>query len=401
MWTGAGSLPNVALVSDTVSPAAVHDRLAAMVPALAEQAAEADAGRHITVEAAKMIREAGAHRLLQPARYGGAEASVVEHVRATATAAEGCVAAGWCVGLWSVHNWMLGHFEPATQDLVWADPAAMISGSIVPKTPFPDDGPDHILIQGRFGFASGTDHADWVLIGGLVNRDGERTPAMAVVERDRVAVDQDSWNVTGLRGSGSKDLVVAEPIRVGRDRLFFTGDSLLRTAPGQRWNPGWLYQAPFHTIGLLALAPPALGAARAALARFVERMEGHRLFIVRRSQRDDPAARLRVAEASAEIDAAERALLSAAERCDAAGRAEGRDPLNEVTIARDSAFAVRLCATAVDRLFEAAGGSALDQSEPLQRLWRDVHAVRSHAVLTWDAAATQYSDVLLGRSARD
>lgn len=127
-------------------------------------------------------------------------------------------------------------------------------------------------------------------------------------------------------------------------------------------------------------------------------MEGHRLFLVRRSQRDDPAARLRVAEASAEIDAAERALISAAERCDAAGRAEGRDPLNEVTVARDSAFAVRLCATAVDRLFEAAGGSALDQAEPLQRLWRDVHAVRSHAVLTWDAAATQYSDVLLSRS---
>ncbi len=380
-----------------VSPAAVHANLAALVPFLAEQAADADAGRRITAEAAAAIREAGAHRLLQPARYGGAEASVVEHVRAAATAAEGCVAAGWCVGLWSVHNWMLGHFEPATQDLVWSDPTSMTSGSIVPRALFPDDGPDHILIQGRFGFASGADHADWLLIGGLVTRDGKPAPAMAVVERDGVVVDQGSWNVAGLRGSGSKDLVVADPIRVGRDRLFFTEDSPRRAAPGQRWNPGWLYQAPFHTIGLLALAPPALGAARAMLARFIERMDDHRLVLLRRSQRDDPAARLRVAEAAAEIDAAERALISAAERCDAAGRAEGRDPLNEATIARDSAFAVRLCATAVDRLFEAAGGSALDQAEPLQRLWRDVHAIRSHAVLTWDAAATLYSDTLLRR----
>ena len=121
------------------------------------------------------------------------------------------------------------------------------------------------------------------------------------------------------------------------------------------------------------------------------------MLVRKASQRDDPAARLRVVESAADIDSAERTLLATAELCDELGRIEGRDRLAEVTVARDSAYAVRQCAEAIDRLFEATGGSALARSEPLQRIWRDAHAVRAHAVLTWDAAAIQYGDVLLGR----
>ncbi len=122
----------------------------------------------------------------------------------------------------------------------------------------------------------------------------------------------------------------------------------------------------------------------------------HHLVLRRVQQRNDYPARMRVAEAAAAIDSAERTMLAAADLCDATGRASERDRLAEATIARDSAFAVRQCARAVDLLYEAAGGSALDRREPLQRIWRDVHAVRSHAVLTWDAAGANYADALLG-----
>lgn len=189
-----------------VNPAAVLAAVTRLLPALAEAAEDADRHRSLSPSSALALRRAGAHRLLQPAAYGGAESSVSEHVRVAAKAGEGCVAAGWCVGLWGVHNWMMAHFGTEAPEAAWADPSNLISGSIVPREPFPDDGADHILVQGRFGFASGSDHADWLLIGGKVSRGGgEPVPAMAVVPRATVHIDQDSWDVVALRGSGSKD----------------------------------------------------------------------------------------------------------------------------------------------------------------------------------------------------
>ncbi|MEZ5261835.1 MAG: acyl-CoA dehydrogenase family protein [Acidimicrobiales bacterium] len=124
-----------------LDPAVVHAGIEALLPRIAEGAAAADRNRRVDDEAARPACDAGAHRFLQPAAYGGAESSVVDHVRAVARVAEGCAAAGWCLAVWSVHNWMLAHYDAATQAEVWgADPTAVISGSIVPKTPFPDDG---------------------------------------------------------------------------------------------------------------------------------------------------------------------------------------------------------------------------------------------------------------------
>ena len=382
---------------DGTRAGAVHAGIAALQPMLAAGAADADRNRRVNDDVAHALRDLGAHRLLQPAAYGGAEASVGDHVRAVAAVSEGCVAAGWCLAVWSVHNWMLAHFDAHAQAAVWgADPAAMVSGSIVPKAPFRADGDEHVLVDGRFGFTSGVDHADWVLLGGVVEREGSRAGAMVVVPRADVTVDHDSWRVMGLRGTGSKDVAVERPVRVARRDVFFPEDSYEGRARGQLVHIGPVFRAPFRGVGILVLAPPALGAARAALARFVERLDVHAMVMARSSQRADAAARLRVAESAADIDAAERTLYAAAESCDAMGRAGERDPLREATVARDAAYAVRLCARAVDRLFEAAGGSALAESEPLQRLWRDVNGARMHAVLTWDGAANAYADALLG-----
>ena len=375
----------------------VHAGIAALVPALAAGAAEADRNRCVNRDLALALRHLGAHRLLQPAVYGGAEATVVDHVRAVAAVAEGCVAAGWCLAVWSVHNWMLAHFDADTQAAVWGhDSAAMVSGSIAPKTPFRDDGDEHLLVEGRFGFTSGVDHADWVLVGGNVERDGRRTGAMIVAPRAQVEVDQSSWQVMALRGTGSKDLVIDPPLRIARRAAFFPDDSYAHAAPGQAVNTAPLYRAPYRGVAILVLAPPALGAAKAALARFLERLDGHSMMMARATQRLDAAARLRVVESAADIDAAERTLHAAAEVCDELGRCGAPDALREAAVARDAAYAVRLCARAVDRLFEAAGGSALAETEPLQRLWRDVHGARMHAVLTWDGVASVYADLLLG-----
>ena len=365
-------------------------------PGWSARSADGERQRSVPIETATEILALGAHRLLQPRAFGGAQGTVRDHVEVVAATAEACTSAGWCLAVWSVHNWMAAQLDPQGQAEVWSDPAAAISASIVPRVKFTASEAG-VEITGRFPFGSGADHAAWFGIGGLIELEGVVEPLIAFVPRSAVTIDQASWFVMGLSGTGSKDLVVAAPVVVPWQRVLRMRQVNGRQAAGQVAPAAALYRAPFRPVATLVLAPPALGAARAALARFVARLDGHALpFAGKSSQRQDAAARLRVAESSAQIDAAALVLGFAADECERLGKSAAAEPVAEARVGRDAAYAVRLCAQAVDRLYEAAGGSALAQSEPLQRHWRDVMAVRAHAVLTWDAAATTFADAYLG-----
>ncbi len=146
------------------------------------------------------------------------------------------------------------------------------------------------------------------------------------------------------------------------------------------------------------LAAPVIGAAKAAVRRFRERLDGHFLVAIANTQRNDPAAGYRLAESTAEIQAAELLLYDAAVRLDRLGGSEEVDALVNASIIRDCGWAVRALATAVDRLYEASGANAMRPDEPMQRLWRDVNAARSHAILTWDHAANIYGKASLNNA---
>lgn len=382
-------------MSAIAATADIVAELRAQAPVFAARSAAADARRSAPSETVALLQELGAHRLLQPRAFDGAERGVSDHCQVIAALSEGCMATGWCAAVWSAHNWMLALLEPRAQTEVWAAPEIRISASITPRQRFQTT-PDGVLVAGRFPFGSGADHAGGFAVGGIIDVNGETEAIIAPVPSAAVSIDHASWQVMGLRGTGSKDLVVSNPTLVPWHQVLRMSEVGRGAAPGQI-RGGALYRAPFRCVAALVLAPPALGAARAAVNRFIARLDHHPMpMIGLGSQRHDPAARLRLAESEAEIDAAEVVMLRAADTCDALGRAGHSDPLAEARVLRDTAFCVRLCASAVDRLFEAAGGSALGEQEPLQRLWRDVMAARSHIVLTWDAAAHTYAHARLG-----
>src|SRR5439155_7023905 len=112
---------------------------------------------------------------------------------------------------------------------------------------------------------------------------------------------------------------------------------------------------------------------------------------------DSVAIQLRLAEAAAEVDAAR--LLhrhSIREILDKAARDEGFTELERACYRRDKTYACRLCVQAVNRLFEASGGHALFEGEPIQRMHRDAHGASHQGALSWDTAAEQYGRVALG-----
>ncbi len=364
-------------------------------PAWAARSADADVTGALAPETADEIRDLGAHRTMQPADFGGAQDSIETHMRVVAAVGEYCMAASWCTAVWSAHNWMASLFPEQGQREFWDDPSHLISASIVAKNPLVVDG-DDVLVEGRFSFASGCDHAHWLGVGGIAEFHGEAPqPVICLFPASEADIDHGSWNVAGLRGTGSKDIVIDHPLRVPSHRVLVTSMAMAGNAPGQRDRTTTLYRAPFRATAAIVLAAPAIGAAKAALRRFQERLDTHVIVARQSSQRGDPAAVLRLAESAADTNAAEVVLLEAARRLDRLSSQEAPDPVEVASIGRDTSYGVRLAAKAVDRLYEASGGSALTVDEPMQRLWRDVNAARSHAILTWDAAAMAYGNALL------
>ena len=371
----------------------VIDGLHSVGPSWEKKSALADEVGCIDADNAADIRTIGAARLLQPTDFGGAQSTIENHMRAVAVAGEYCMATSWCLAVWSAHGWMLAQMPIEGQHEIWADPTNLVSASIVPKTQFRQEG-DDVIVSGRFGFGSGCDHAPWLSVGGFLPGE-EVTPVICALPAEDVIIDHKSWDVIGLRGTGSKDLVIADEVAVPSHRVLRVTETMTRRAPGQLHYGGPLYTCPWRTTAILVLAAPVIGAAKAAVRRFQERLDDHFLVALGDVQRNDPAAGYRLAESTAEIHAAELLLYDAAARLDQLGAVENVDPVLNASIIRDCGFGVKTLANAVDRLYEASGANAMRADEPIQRLWRDVNAARSHAILTWDHAANMYSRALL------
>ena len=378
---------------EVVNLESVVDGLHSVGPAWEKKSALADEAGCIDPENAADIKAIGAARLLQPTDFGGAQSSIEDHMRAVAVAGEYCMATSWCLAVWSAHGWMLAQMPTEGRQEIWSDPTNLISASIVPKTQFRQEGTD-VIVSGRFGFGSGCDHAPWLSVGGLLPGD-QPTPVICALPAEDVIIDHNSWNVVGLRGTGSKDLVVADEVAVPAHRVLHVTETTARQAPGQLHYGGPLYTCPWRTTAILVLAVPVIGAAKAAVRRFQERIDDHFLVALASVQRNDPAAGYRLAESTAEIQAAELLIYDAAARLDHLGGVDEVDPVLNASIIRDCGWGVRALANAVDRLYEASGANAMRADEPIQRLWRDVNAARSHAILTWDHAANMYSRALL------
>jgi 3-hydroxy-9,10-secoandrosta-1,3,5(10)-triene-9,17-dione monooxygenase len=202
----------------------------------------------------------------------------------------------------------------------------------------------------------------------------------------------DTWFASGMRATGSKDLLVDE-VFVPAHRAMDPGQAGDRDTTGWDLHQRLSYRVPLRCWTGWDLAAPLIGIGQGAVDEFAARV--HRLAGPGRAV--DGVVALRLAEAAAEVDAA-RAIhrSSAREILDKAARGDVFTAIERARYRRDKAFVAKLCVQAVNRLFEASGARAVLDAEPIQRCHRDVHAASHHAALVWDVAAEQF-----GRSALD
>jgi 3-hydroxy-9,10-secoandrosta-1,3,5(10)-triene-9,17-dione monooxygenase len=358
-----------------------------LVPAIRARAAACEALRRLPDETLAEYQKRGLLRALQPARWGGHELSPLTFFAAASAVAAACPSSGWFLSVVGIHNWQLGLFPEQAQEDVWGtDTSVLISSSYAPtgKVERIEGG---FRLSGRWSFSSGCDHCQWAFLGGVAPGDGP-FPDMRtfLVPRSDYKII-DNWHVAGLAGTGSKDVVV-DGAFVPEHRTHRFVDAYMFQNPGQAVNTGVVFRLPFGCLFAFCIAVPALGAARGALDSYRTYMQKKIAAYDGSKVADDPFAQRRLSEAAVEIDAAEAEVRSTWERICALAAAHDTIALDLRARARWSAAnIVQRGVRAVDLLFEASGGRALFLDNPIQRYFRDVHAMRAHALNNPDKAS--------------
>ena len=359
-------------------------RAVELVPVLKERAARTEQLRQIPSESVQDLIASGLIRIGNPERYGGHGIEVDAAFYVGWELGRGCGSTAWCYALWTEHNWWLGHFPEACQEEFFATgPDTLFSSGLNPLGGKAERVSGGFRVSGRWSFSSGCDAATWVMVSCGTSR--EDMTWFLLPRGDCEIVD--TWFASGLRGSGSKDVAV-------RDVFVPAHRAMDPNRAGGLDRTGWelhkrvSYAVPLRTITGWALAAPIVGMAQGVIDEFTSR--SRRGAGPGRSV-ESVALQLRLAEASAEVDAA-RALHrhDIREMLDKAARGDPFTPADRARYLRDKAFVVRLSVQAVNRLFEASGARAVLDAEPIQRLFRDAHTASHHAALGWDVAAEQF-----------
>jgi 3-hydroxy-9,10-secoandrosta-1,3,5(10)-triene-9,17-dione monooxygenase len=356
-------------------------RVRDLLPALRERAPAAEKLRRLPDESFADFQEAGLFRALQPRRYGGYELDPGVFYQAVIEVGTVCGSSAWILGVIGVHNWHLAIFPPQAQEDIWGeDTSIQLSTSLAPTgTVERVDG--GYRLSGRWSFSSGCDFCHWAVLGGIappVAKDQPPDARVFLVPRRDYAID-DNWHVMGLCATGSKDIVVEDAFVPGY-RTHSYLDAFQLNHPGAAINDAPLYSLPFGLVFANGITAPAIGAALGALDAFSE--QSRKRVNVRDQSRvvEDPFVQYRLAEAAAEIGAARDRLLGNFADMMRLARAGQEIPLTlRARCKWDAGKAIDGSVKAVDRLFEASGGRGIFLGNPIQRAWRDVHAMRAHA----------------------
>ncbi len=366
-----------------------------LAPKLRERAVKAERDREVPQQSVDEYIEAGLIHTLQPKRWGGYEHDhevaldiAVELGRST------CTSSAWVLNYLADHAAILAHFPEEAQHDVWSEnKAACIATSAAP-TGKVTVAPGGYRLDGRWSWCSGLRHSQWIMIGGLIFREGEDHPDMRLFLVPVSEVKQDdTWYCAGLRATGSITSVLDNVFVPEHRTVSF---STLRDAqsPGSKINTNPIYRTPFIAVHSYALLAPALGSARGAYADFVAWTQQRYLTYTQLNIAQHVPVQLKVAEIGAHIDAAE--LL--ARRALATARADytGMTLQTRTLLRRDFTYAMRMLRDAMDELVKISGSSGLMDNNSVQRSWRDVHAISSHVVMNWDVPAENFGRMELG-----
>ncbi len=361
-------------------PVAVARSLA---PIIAAGADEADRERRLPANVAAAMAKAGLHRLSTARVFGGYEADPLTLMRAIEAVSAINGSAGWnlMISLETTGIASGAVSQRAGEEIYIANPETIMAGALRPggKARRTQGG---WRVSGRWPFASGIHNAQWFWGGSLVEdesgepvRDGEglqRQMQVLVPTNDVEIID--TWQVSGLRGSGSHDAAVHD-VFVPEWR---TTDAY--TAPARQLGP--LFHYPIVSRLCLTKVGVATGIARAAIDTFTQLATEKKPFLSQQLLRDRGHAQLAVAEAECLLSAGRAFMFEAVgQMWETVCAGERPSPEMRIRQRLAASYAVDSAVRAVEIVHKSAGATANFLSSPLERQMRDVHVVAAHVTV--------------------
>lgn len=321
--------------------------------------------------------EAGLFRLYLPRRFGGLEVDPITFNRVVQEVARLDGSVGWNLMVGATYGALAAFLSPAAAEQIYSAPDVVLAGTINPSGRAVVV-PGGYRVDGRWSYGSGIQHSRWV-IGNCIVYDGDEPrpgadglPEMRIVILPTAECEiHDTWRVSGLRGTGSHDYSVID--------RFVPDEQTLIAFVAEPYEPGPLYACPFITIFAASVAAPPLGMARGAIDALVELAGSKTPMGSRQRLRDRPSIQADVARAEGLVGGARAFLFERLSALWARLTSGAPVTLNDRALVRLAGTHAAIgAAQAVDLMYNAGGGTAIYESCPLERHFRDVHAATQH-----------------------
>jgi alkylation response protein AidB-like acyl-CoA dehydrogenase len=353
------------------------DKVRALLPEISARAKEIEQARAVPRDLAEKLRAAGVFRRYVPRSHGGDELWPDDGLTVIEEIARADASVAWIAAVGSEGPSFYAYLPPETYDAIYSGGPDVVHTGVINATGRAVREGSGYRFSGRWSFASGSNNADYICVHGVVEGTGGdgRPPEtrLGVVPASKVRID-DVWNVSGLKGTSSNDIVV--------DNLYVP----------QEWtgNPAELPKVPRHPLDQrpifarfgLEFAAVAIGIAQGALDDITDIARNKVPAMSPSKLANDPVAQYQVGSLATDLHMA-RMLVHDVARDDQASVTGGPVESNAALHRRARmARAGAVAASVVEGCYALSGTTGLFESCPLQRRLRDVHAVTQHYLLS-------------------
>ena len=372
------------------------DAVDEILPVLERNKFKGEDLRQIPAESIEAMRDAGVFRSVQARQWGGLEVHPVEYYESLVRIGKACPSSGWVACILGGHTWYTCLYSQRAQEDIWSkNPDARIASSFAPTGKVTREG-DGFRLRGRWKYLSGVDHSEWAILGGIIPDDGTGPEMrMFLVPMTDYKIDQSSWHVEGLQGTGSKDIDVDAFVPDYRTQ---TVEQVYKgIEPGKSVNKSPLFNIPWFTMWSYGLASPATGAALGALQAYVDDNRSRTSALLGTNVAGNFYVHTRLVEAATAInDVKARIPVTWNHIYDIVKSGAPLSTELRIKTRFEGSYTVKPCLEAAIKLLEVSGGGALAKDKAVQLHVRSLMAIKLHPFSIWENMAAPYSLVLFG-----
>lgn len=376
-----------------------------LAPVISSRAEEAEQNRRIHDETIAEIADAGLFQILVPKRFGGHELTPSAMVEILRVLSPLCVSTGWNSGFYIVHNWMWCLLPVEAQEEIFADkPYALgpvMIGASTRATPV-DGG---FRINGRAKWGTGSAHADWCMVSGVVDavsidapKPGKPVPPNVLMFAMpwREARTDTTWYTSGMAATSSND-VIFDNVFVPHHRAMDVGPTRSGESPSAALYNNHLYSTAFSPLLALAAVAPLVGATLGNAEHAVERAKSFISSYSGKSSIDNPALQIRLAKADLAAHAASVLLDDLTRSIETDSLAPPIDISSRALQRAKASYIASLCRDTVTLLAHGSGASGHMLNSPIQRAFRDISMASCHVVFDQDPTMELHGKMLVGK----